>query len=70
MAANYLCKQNNNYKSRDRYGIVFDERCVKWLHFIVLKTDCKIVISSTWKMNGIASLKNMWLDRQLPGKII
>ena len=54
----------------DLYGQLFDERCVRWLEYIILKTDCKIVISSTWKYLGLITLKKMWKFRKLPGEII
>lgn len=57
-------------KSRDEYGQLFDERCLRWLECIVIKTDCKIVVSSTWRRSGIDYIKNMWKHRNLPGEVI
>lgn len=68
-AMNYAHKGNYG-KSRDEYGTLFDERCVNWLRYIIKKTDCKIVISSTWRLSGLTALKEMWSKRMLPGEII
>lgn len=66
---NYAHKGNYG-KSRDEFGTLFDNRCVNWLRYIVNKTNCKIVISSTWRLSGITSLRQMWSKRLLPGEII
>lgn len=59
-----------NNPSNDKYGHLFDERCVRWLDWIVKKTDCKIVISSTWRMSGLKVMKSMWEERNLAGEVI
>lgn len=56
--------------TRDQYGQLFDERCVNFLELIIRETGAKLVISSTWRLNGILRLKRMWGDRGLPGDII
>jgi len=57
-------------ESRDIYGPLFDRRCVMFLEGIVSKTGCKIVISSTWRKDGLSKLRSMWRDRDLPGEVI
>ncbi|WP_373776511.1 HAD domain-containing protein, partial [Porphyromonas loveana] len=32
-------------------GFEFDERCVRWLTYIINSTGAKIVISSSWRLN-------------------
>lgn len=61
---------DNDFKSRDQYGQLFDERCVRWLRYIIEKTDCKIVVSSSWRKNGLLSIQAMWEDRKLAGEVI
>ena len=68
-AMSELWHTNKENKSRDQYGHLFDERCVRWLKFIVEKTDCKIVVSSTWRMSGLSVMQTMWQMRDLPGEI-
>lgn len=65
-----LYKLNSEDKSRDEYGHLFDERCVRWLQYIVDKTNCKIVISSTWRRSGLSVMQEMWEMRNLPGEVI
>lgn len=65
-----LYKLNSENKSRDEFGHLFDERCVRWLQYIVEKTNCKIVISSTWRMSGLSVMKELWKFRNLPGEVI
>lgn len=57
-------------RSRDKYGDLFDERCVRWLRLIVEKTDCKIVISSSWRRSGLETMQDLWHHRKLPGQVI
>jgi hypothetical protein len=57
-------------KSKDDYGdLFFDQNCDA-LRKIIDSTDAKIVISSTWKKEGIQHLLDMWKHRNLPGEII
>jgi hypothetical protein len=65
-----LYKADSINKSRDQFGHLFDERCVRWLKYIVDKTDCKIVISSTWRRSGLSVMQEMWKFRNLPGEVI
>ena len=46
----------------------FDERCVRWLRYILKETGAKIVVSSTWRSNP--SFTNMWESRHMPDVII
>lgn len=64
----YIINNSNIYL--DKYGVFFDERCVRWLRFIIEKTDCKIVISSAWRFAGLKAMKAMWKLRNLPGEVI
>lgn len=57
-------------KSKDRFGTLFDERCVRWIEYIVRMTQCHIVISSSWRKSGFESLRTMWTERNLPLQVI
>jgi len=61
---------NKKYKSWDQFGQLFDERCVRWYTWIIEKTNCKIVISSSWRKSGIKTMKLIWESRNLIGEII
>lgn len=55
----------------DRYGYSFDPRCVKNLKYLFLTfPKLKIVISSSWKQDGLDNIKGMWKLRELPGEVI
>ena len=56
---------------RDEHGALFDPECVKCLKEIIDSTDAEIVVTSTWKMEmGLDGIRQMWSDRDLPGKVI
>jgi hypothetical protein len=57
-------------ESRDEFGCVFHEHLVDNLRHIIEQTGAKIVISSTWRMDGLETMKRMWLKRGLPGEVI
>jgi len=57
-------------KTRDKYGFIFDKKCIENLNEITKKTGAKIVISSTWRRKGIDFLRNCFKDRGITGEII
>jgi hypothetical protein len=57
-------------KERDEYGSKFHEHFVNNLKSIIDATGAKIVISSTWRSDGLEIMKEMWVKRNLPGEVI
>jgi HAD domain in Swiss Army Knife RNA repair proteins len=55
---------------RDRFGHKFCPVTVRFLERIIEQTGAKIVISSTWRMNGLDKIQEMWKERGLPGEVI
>ena len=55
---------------RDSRGHLFDPKCVSRLRKFLDDTDIKIVISSTWRMDGLSKMKELWHHRKLPGEVI
>ena len=53
----------------DEYGPIFDPQTVEYLRQIIDRTGCKVVISSTWRNEGVERMKHMWKDRAMPGEI-
>jgi hypothetical protein len=51
----------------DQYGQFFDDRCVRYLKWIIQETGAYIVISSSWRLAGLQAMKQLWEDRKLPG---
>lgn len=68
-----MCKRQGfdyNLHMRDEFGTRFCPLTVRYLNWIVESCDAKIVISSTWRMNGLEEMRRMWKERELPGEII
>jgi hypothetical protein len=61
---------NVSSRERDEWGSVFHPHLVENLRLIVEKTDAKIVISSSWRKDGLAKMQEMWIARGLPGEVI
>lgn len=55
---------------QDEYGAFFDPNAVKQLKRIIDATDADIVVESSWKYLGFDAMKEMWIARDLPGKVI
>lgn len=53
----------------DMYGSLFDPYAVANLSLIIEQTAAKIVISSSWRLDGINRMREMWSTRGLPGEI-
>ncbi len=52
-------------------GFEFDERCVRWLTYIINSTGAKIVISSSWRLNyTLEEMRAIWAHFDLPGELI
>lgn len=58
------------YPEYDGYGSLFHPEFVKSLEDIIIATDAKLVISSSWRYSGLDKMRAMWKDRNLPGEII
>ena len=53
----------------DEFGALFDPEAIANLKHIVDQTDCKIILSSTWRNEGIMRMRELWKERNLPGEI-
>ena len=54
----------------DDYGQLFDPRAVGNLKRILdAIPDVRIVVESSWKVNGLDELRLMWQERGLPGEL-
>jgi hypothetical protein len=61
--------KNEGIDPFDEYGAVFDSEAIASLKLIVEQTNCKIILSSTWRNEGIMRMRELWKDRGLPGEI-
>ena len=57
-------------QQRDEYGAIFAPGAIRQLKRIVEDTAAEIVISSSWKSLGLAKLQELWMKRNLPGRVI
>ena len=55
---------------RDYYGNLFCPLACRRLAWITEITGAKIVISSTWRMNGLSEMQAMWKHREIAGEVI
>ena len=66
--SNYLI--DNNEDDIDEDGALFDPEAVANLTTLVSKIpDLKLIVSSTWRFKGWDWMNNLWMKRNLPGKI-
>lgn len=61
---------NIMYHEWDTYGQVFHPEYIENLSYIIEKTGAKIVISSSWRSDGLDRIREMWNFRNYPGEII
>lgn len=61
---------DKSIKTRDEFGHLFDDRCIRHLNWIIHETNCKLVISSTWRKDGLKKMKKLWEYRNLPGEVV
>lgn len=54
----------------DRFGYRFDPQAVAQLKRIIERTEAAIVISSSWKFEGLDRMRELWRERQMPGQLL
>ena len=60
----------NGKSDFDENGSIFDPETIRNLQYIIDSTCANIVLSSTWRFDGIQAMKKLWRERTLPGKLI
>lgn len=53
----------------DDDGHLFAPSAVRNLERLIRHTGAKIVLSSSWRLDGLEAMKRMWKNRQMPGEI-
>lgn len=53
----------------DEFGAMFAPEAIANLKHIVELTGCKIILSTTWRNEGIMRMRDLWKQRGLPGEI-
>lgn len=64
--SNYLV--DNGLCETDADGYLFDPEAVKNLQYIIEETDAKIIITSTWRLDG--DMQALWRNRNLAGEVL
>lgn len=54
----------------DEFGQIFHKHFEDNLRWVIEETGAKIVLSSSWRLSGLKTMKNMWKKRELPGDLI
>ena len=54
----------------DEFGYLFDAEAVANLQNIIGQTDAEIVVSSSWKFEGLERMRQLWQVRRLPGRLL
>lgn len=57
-------------QGHDRFGGIFHPHLVDNLAHIISETNANIVISSSWRSDGIGDMREMWETRGYPGIIV
>ena len=67
-----LLLNSEHKKEKDKFGYLFDPKCVQNFNTLIdyCDDDVKIVISSTWRQNGLDFLIELFKYRGINGKII
>lgn len=60
----------NDFLNPERYRHHFDNEAVGNLRWIIDNTVAEIVITSSWRHMGLARIKKLWRDWNLPGEIV
>lgn len=53
----------------DLHGHLFAPSPVRNLRRLIKWTNAKIVLSSSWRMDGLETMRQMWNERNMPGEI-
>lgn len=53
----------------DLHGHLFSPSAVRNLQRLIKWTNAKIVLSSSWRLDGLDVMRRMWKERKMPGEI-
>lgn len=55
---------------RDKFGQLFCPETAKLINDLIEKTGAKVVISSSWRADGLKGMQQLWSDRGMSGEVI
>lgn len=64
---NMICR--SSMETTDRFGELFDPQAVMNLQTILERSGAKLVITSSWRTEGLDMMRDLWHTRMLPGQI-
>lgn len=53
----------------DLHGYLFSPSAVRNLQRLIKWTNAKIILSSSWRLDGLDVMRRMWTERKMPGEI-
>ena len=56
----------NTLQQFDEDGAIFDPNAVENLQYIIDKTHAEIILTSTWRYDGLDRMIQLWKNRNLP----
>ena len=62
-------RKQNGLSTEDEYGTLFSPDAVDQLRRIVDATQASIVISSSWRYEGLKAMQQLWESREMPGEL-
>lgn len=54
---------------RDAFGPRFDPQAIDALRILLERSGAQLVITSSWRTEGLAAMRDLWQSRSLPGMI-
>lgn len=60
----------NKLNDFEENGSMFDPNAVDNLRYIIDCTNADVIISSTWRYDGLDKMQKLWKDRNMPSKIV
>lgn len=54
----------------DGFGALFDPKAVANLQTILERSGAGLVVTSSWRMEGLDWIRDLWRSRMLPGQIV
>ena len=61
--------QTRGEMGRDAFGPLFDPQAIDALRMLLDRSGAQLIITSSWRTEGLAAMRDLWQCRSLPGEI-
>ena len=61
--------QTRGEMGRDAFGPLFDPQAIDALRMLLDRSGAQLIITSSWRTEGLAAMRDLWQSRSLPGEI-